>query len=792
MLSMLLKYTDAALPAHTMMRRPDARYAAPFSRTRRWLNNAGRAALLCAAALLTTAASSPAHAVDIDALIGFGQSTTAGAKYRPDTWTPLTVYLTGAGVSGAGQLQVSLKMGDNTTVYTRQVSLREGALNDVQSFALPLSSDNNYMMRGMNSGATEVAIQLLVDGRKVAEKKLALPSPLQAETYNVLALTRDNAGLNFLTKKKLGLVHRSYNARQLSGNMGYNAQPNNGQEATFKNGINPDATLQLLYTDPRALPAIAQAYTAVDAIALADQPLDNLTEDQITALKTYVRNGGLLVVAGGGDLARLKSQFFSELLPITPTGVGSARDLPELAQRYEQPLGSTEAIALTQGALKPGSLALFGGSGKDLPLVSSRPYGAGTVVFTTFDYMDPAVRGWQGAPALWRDLLRSGNGAVSPRDLLANASTNQNRNFSMIDALSGKQATSTPGFFIIFVFLSSYLLLLVPVTYFILKKLDKREYAWVTHPILIVGFTFASYVIALGIKGGALTLNRAVVLETQANSDQAAGYGQMTLYSPRRTNYDLTFGTEGDAKNSYHTIVPDEAYNSDGIDKSLMVENDASTTTIRNKLVPLWDKRSFETPVATDLGGGIEATTTMLDNGSTVKVHVTNKTKYALVHCAILGDEGTAALPDLAPGASAEQKFKWNAHTMVNNINFAAGETVNRPNPNEDAAVRGITNSMTQAMTSGSTPEMYGGYDGGAHGYGHGVNAFVGWFYDPLLKVRVNGKDGDGVEANLLLVHLPTPTNASVKLRSHTNPFVAKAVTQLEDQSPGSRKGASH
>ncbi len=784
---MLLKYSDAALPA----RRFGAKLCTTFSRVRS-MNKARRTALLCIVGLITTAIVSPAYAVDLDALIGFGQSTTAGAKYRPDSWTPLTVYLSGAGVSGAGQLQVSLKVGDRTTVYTRQVSLREGALNDVQSFALPLYSDNTYMMRGMNSGGTEVAIQMLVDGRKIAEKKLALPSPLQAETYNVLALTRDNAGLNFLTKKKLGLVHRSYSSHQLqNGNMGFNAVPNNAQEQTFKNDINPDATLQLLYTDPRALPAIAQAYSAVDAIALADQPLDNLTEDQITALKTYVRNGGLLVVSGGGDIARLKSQFFIELLPITPTAVASTRDLPELGQRYGQPLGATEAIALTQGSLKPGAVTLFGNNGSDLPLVSSRPYGAGTVVFTTFDYMDPAIRGWKGAPALWRDLLRCGNGAISARDILAGVSKNQTSNLGLIDALSGKQATSTPGFFIIFVFLSSYLFLLVPVTYFILKKLDKREFAWVTHPILIVGFTFASYLIALGIKGGALTLNRAVVLETQANSDQIAGYGQMTLYSPRRTNYDLTFGAEGDTKNSYHTIVPDEAYNGDGIDKSLTVENDASSTSIRNKLVPLWDKRSFETPVITDIGGSIEATTTMQRDGSSVKVRVTNKTKYMLAHCAVIGDGGSSAIPDLAPGESAEQTVEWNVHALANNINLN-GEAARNSSPNEDPAQRSITSAMAAALVSGSQLDMYGGYDGSAHGYGRGVNAFVGWFYDPLLKVRVNGKEGAGAEVNLLLVHLPTPANASDKIRARTNPFVTKAVTALDDLTPGLHKGALH
>ena len=71
---------------------------------------------------------------------------------------------------------------------------------------------------------------------------------------------------------------------------------------------------------------MAQGYAMIDAVALADQPLDNLTEDQVAALQSYVRDGGLLIVAGGGDLSRLKSQFYQEMLPVTPTNAVVVRD----------------------------------------------------------------------------------------------------------------------------------------------------------------------------------------------------------------------------------------------------------------------------------------------------------------------------------------------------------------------------------------------------------------------------------------------------------------------------------
>jgi len=525
--------------------------------------------LLLAGSLLL--AAQRAHAVDLDTLVGFGQSITSSARYRPDTWIPLTVYLTGQGVRGVGQLQVSVRQGEQTTLYTRRVSLHEGVLNEAESFVIYLRSPNRFQAFGNNT-APDVSVQLLLDGRKLAEKTVALSLAIQPEAYNVLALTQNGGGLNFLLKKNLGLVHRHVNptALQMRAGMG-TGDPNE----TGPDQINPSAVLTVLYTDPRALPAMPQGYAMIDAIALADLPLDSLTDDQLAALKGYVREGGLLIVSGGGDLAWLKNQFFADLLPVVPTGTVQARDLPDLAQRYGAPLSLPAPVALTDGTLQPDAHPLFGAQGRRLPLVSARPYGSGRVVFTAFDYLAPEFRGWKGAPALWRDLLRCGNDAISPRDVAITSTDNASGSRSRLaDALAGKQATSMPGMGAISLFLGVYIFLLVPVSYLALKKLDRRELAWITAPILIGSFTVGSYAMARSIKGGLLTVNRAVIFEENANTDPPAGYAQLTLYSPRRATYDVAFGSPDDPDNPYRNLAPNEiSANGQGPSGDLTIEH---------------------------------------------------------------------------------------------------------------------------------------------------------------------------------------------------------------------------
>ena len=754
----------------------------------------GSAILLVLCALLFGLLPPEVHALDMDVLVGFGQSVTSGARYRPDTWTPITVYLTGPSARGTGQLQITLDHGGRATTYTRRVTLRDGMMNQAEGFVLNL---HNTEMYGQMQ-TRDLEIQLLADGRKLASKKMALPGPIDPGAYTVLAMTRDNSGLNFLTKKRLGLTHRHTNPATLANSrMGWN-NGNNG-DTSEHNGIDPNATLQLLYTDARALPPMPQGYEAIDAIALADQPLDSLTDAQTAAIKTYVRQGGLLIVSGGGDLARLKSQFFADLLPLVPQSVASAQSLPTLETRYRSSLGLSVPTALTSGTLARGASVLLAGPTPSTPLVTMRPYGAGRVVFTAFDYVDPTFRGWNAITPLWRDLLRTGNEAISPREVLDSATTFGGSAQRMVDALAGKQASSFPHWGVLTGFLFTYILLLLPINYLILKRYDRRELGWISIPILIVIFVLTSYFIALSIKGGALSANRVVVVETQVGSGQAAGYGQMTLYSPRRTAYDISIASDSVTDAQAFSLRDAIGY-AGGSVRDLTLDSTSGDSSIRGALIRLWDKRSFDTPLNISLGKGIEAQTRMTANNQ-VEVIVTNQTPYPLVHCSLLADDQHVELGDLSPGQSSPPKtMTWGMRQNATNIPFASlpNSLPLSNNTGEDARHRFVTASthdkmvmaLGDTLTQGWDSGQYGNYGESGHGYGRSLNAFVGWFDASLMTPRINGKPApQGEEVNLLFAHLPAPANATPKIRALANPFEQKPVLNLEDQlPPGARK----
>ena len=138
--------------------------------------------------------------IALDARIGFGQSQSGSSRYRPGSWTPVTIYLTGQGARGVGQLTVTVRQSGHTTAYTRKISLHDGPLNEAYNFVFDIRPVNYGMMGGNTT--LEVSAQLVLDGRELANRRFALPLAVNEETFNVLALTRDGSGMNFLAKKK--------------------------------------------------------------------------------------------------------------------------------------------------------------------------------------------------------------------------------------------------------------------------------------------------------------------------------------------------------------------------------------------------------------------------------------------------------------------------------------------------------------------------------------------------------------------------------------------------------------
>jgi hypothetical protein len=191
------------------------------------------------------------------------------------------------------------------------------------------------------------------------------------------------------------------------------------------------------------------------------------------------------------------------------------------------------------------------------PLLLARDIGAGRVLFLTADPTKPPFLGWRGLGPLWTDLFAH-MGKVRRLEYVDRAAmpfmgTNFNQyggssynaapthaTGQMLQSVRRLAQLRTPDTSVIAWFLALYVFCLVPVNYFVLRSLDRRELAWVTVPIIAVVFSVASYIAARNIKGTELLTRHINIVQSAGSSGVARADSMLWFFSPRRASYTIS------------------------------------------------------------------------------------------------------------------------------------------------------------------------------------------------------------------------------------------------------------
>ncbi len=287
---------------------------------------------------------------------------------------------------------------------------------------------------------------------------------------------------------------------------------------------------------PEPLDALSGIVWATDSTALSD--------GQRRSLERWVAGGGQLVVLGGADW-QVRTDAFVDLLPLQGLSATDGVPLTGLADwtGVDEPAAADATVA--SGTLHPDGRALVSDD-DGTPLISMRPVGAGRVIFVGPDLATEAHRGWTGGPILWSRLMPSsvaleqfwgGGGPGFPaREEAENA---------MSQALGNVPSLEVPPAELLLAVIVGYILLIGPITYVVLRRLDRRELAWITAPILVVLFSACSYGIGSTLKGGDIIVNQISLIHSSSAGRSATVQAYAGIFSPQRQSFDLS--VEADA-----------------------------------------------------------------------------------------------------------------------------------------------------------------------------------------------------------------------------------------------------
>ncbi len=714
-----------------------------------------------AARLLFFVVSAALLAVLLPAVRADGPALTAkfgiAGRYRPGGWCLVTVGVTNPGSDTlSGQIQV---VAANTDTGQSPFGRGRGRSNTPPAvFACPVSVPGGMTaprtfplyVRGIDPGQADLTVQL-VEGRERGEGHLLAQihnqNPSQAPAFSGIPISSsdqllvgfggDPSAFLFLNSRRSASLSPPYPGVQ----NGMPATVQNAMPATVQNGM--PATVQVAEAAAADLPDKAAGYGGAGAFLLrSDAPLDALTEAQADALKAWVSSGGHLIVCGGSDPARFGSAFFNGLLP---AAVGTA--------------GAAGELTLTPKPLPGVHVVQSGPSG--LARIVAGPYGAGTVTLTSFDPTLPAFQTTNTAlPPVWRTLFASG--LDNTASVLAMAGQRE-ENFNafyygsspplLSEAVIRGPSLDAPATPVIAIFLLIYLVVLVPVNYLVLKRMDRKEWAWGTIPALVLLFAAGTFAVGYAAKGGSVFVNRAALIETSAGRREAGVYSEVGLFSPRRSSYDVDL--TGD---NLVSAVPNPGADYSGRGNAVeaaaaqFVETPAGVS-LPSTPVNMWAMRAFDAQSTTDLGGAIDGS--LSSKTGTVTGTITNHTVYALSDCALFYGGRWVSAGSVAPGGTLAVPGTLLGHVQTQDLPVPAqpGSAQSDIHARMQESLAGYFRSLSQRQ-----PSYNGMNTVSAYSPASGEAVFAGWSRDPKLAGPVPKIDGQAVTENdeaLVIVHVP-------------------------------------
>ena len=273
------------------------------------------------------------------------------------------------------------------------------------------------------------------------------------------------------------------------------------------------------------LPDRVEGWAPLDALIWQDTDSNELSAEQLTALRAWLAGGGRLVIVGGTAGIGTLSAFPDDLLPYRPTASLEIDPASVAGMVGPAPEGAADFIAMA-GSLERGHPLATAG---DRALAAVAPYGNGSVAIVGFDPSTPWLLEGQAAATLWQRLIpqRAANGSVIFDDS------------QLLQGVISLPSLALPPIGGLLLLLAGYILVIGPLNYLVLRRLDRRELAWLTMPVLILGFAAAAYGYGAALRGTDIVVNEVAIVRGALNTTVGAAQAYFGVFSPTRGTYQV-------------------------------------------------------------------------------------------------------------------------------------------------------------------------------------------------------------------------------------------------------------
>lgn len=398
------------------------------------------------------------------------------------------------------------------------------------------------------------------------------------------------------------------------------------------------------YCRPEQLPSQGVALGLASLILLNDGA-ERMSQEQFTAIRHWVELGGTLIVLGGAGATYLQHPQLRDLLPVQVRGLTQVERLEAIGALLGRPTPQGRTL-LTEAVPKPQARVWIRQG--NLPLIVLAPYGLGAVMFLAFDPTEEPLRSYPQLEALWQTLLHSiVDGSPSYFVTLIHES---HANVTGLNPWNSPNPQADmrielPSLSLIFGILLVYFVLVVPVNYWILKRLRLLDWAWVSTLVIALVFTGIIGAVGSDLYRRSLASDIQSVLLGRAGSPQVYGVSSALFYFPRAGQYTLRF----DQTEMVESGTVGEWWRGSVSPSSVMVTLEGEPRLVQDYAVRNLSFAWFRYTRRVQLPGTVEARLRLVQrsDGRYVEGFIANRLPYRLRNPRLLVGTSQHTLPDI-------------------------------------------------------------------------------------------------------------------------------------------------
>lgn len=539
-----------------------------------------------------------------------------------DADNPLIAIIKNDGPAFQGELQVVVEdTGYSKVIIAMPFEIAENSQKEI-SMDVPV-----YMIQ------KKFEVSIVTEGDKVFEETLKINKILSPEK-NVMAVITDTPDTyRFIENTPISnYVNPNYNTY-----LSYSSGMKMGM--TVVEGQTESKEMEVFYFDSLEEFNTVEKLSFFNFIFIGHNQSLTINEEQEKNLLKWLEKGNGLILDAGADYQKLKAILPESLYPVPITEVIQA-DLP--IGYSDSTL--TEKVELAKSDSIPEGTEFFGD--QENYLYARTKVGNGTILTLFVNLGLEPLASWTGKSSLLSNLMANGFVIDMSQGYYVDPYYNPYQN-----QVASIPSDKEPPYIFMIVLFVVYIILVAPILYIVLKKLDKRDLAWIAIPALSLISVLILFIVGEGTKYQNPIVNTFSIVTANENDSLMKVESNIAIFSDLKDELSIEWNKEDAFKFTNNYVDPYMIYSADPSLENNQKELNGKMTIGAMPKYELYNTSLWMPNFASAkkmIPFEVEKMVTLQLQGDHLEIIVKNTTPYDLQKAFVEWGNGYIAVGDLA------------------------------------------------------------------------------------------------------------------------------------------------